>query len=462
MAPNLPPTAEDLSLRTGFEEPVELTLAGTDPEGRTLTYDVDDVVGGTVSGTAPELVFTPDELFSGEASFSYTVSDGRFTSEPADVTIDVAVNLPPTADDIELATEFETPVEVDLSGTDPEGLPLTFDVGTVVGGTVSGTAPDLVFTPDERFGGTASISYTVSDGRFTSETATVTIEVGRNEPPTAADLRLATGFETPVGFTLPGEDPEGVPLQWALVGEPAGGSLSETDESPRNEGLTEEERDALPPVTGGGWFDLVFTPDELFSGEASFSYVVFDGRFVSEPATVTVDVAGNAVPVADDLDVTTSAATPVDLPLTGSDPEGRPLTFEVTSSPEGGALSGTAPELVFTPEDGFSGEATFEFTVDDGRFTSEAATVTITVEAAAVEPTPAPVEPSPVPVEPSPVPVEPTPAPVEPGPTEPAPVPGVDDRLPDTGGLDVAALVVGLGLLTTGATVLLSRARRRD
>ncbi len=506
VAANLPPTAQDLELVTGFEQPVPLTLVGDDPEGLPLTFAVDDLVGGTVSGTAPELVFTPDELFSGTASFSYTVSDGRFTSEAATVTIEVAANLPPTADDIELSTEFETPVEVPLTGTDPEGQSLTFQVGEVVGGTVTGTPPSLVFTPAERFGGTASITYTVSDGRFTSAPATVTIQVAANEPPSADDLRLETGFETPVGFTLPAQDPEGVPLQWALVGEVVGGSLSETDDSPRRAPLTEEERAALPPVTGGGWLDLVFTPDELFSGEASFSYVVFDGRFTSEPATVTIDVAANLAPTADDAELVTGFETPVAVELTGTDPEGQPLTFEVTSSPVGGTLSGTAPELTFTPDEGFSGTTSFEFTVSDGRFTSDPATVSIIVAAAPVEPTPTPtptpapvdptpdptpspeptptpvdptpnpvrpmptpVEPMPTPVEPMPTPVEPTPAPedtVEATPAPPvlapsAPGPVATDRLPATGGASTASLVLGLGLLLSGTAMLLSRSRRR-
>ncbi len=44
---------------------------------------------GTLSGTAPNLTYTPDANYNGPDSSSVTVSDGQLTSAPATVSIDV-------------------------------------------------------------------------------------------------------------------------------------------------------------------------------------------------------------------------------------------------------------------------------------------------------------------------------------------------------------------------------------
>lgn len=51
--------------------------------------------------------------------------------------------------------------------------------------------------------------------------------------------------------------------------------------------------------------------------------------------------------------------------LLGTDPDGDELTFEVAGPPSHGALSGTAPELVYTPSPRFVGRDRFTFLVRD-------------------------------------------------------------------------------------------------
>ena len=55
------------------------------------------------------------------------------------------------------------------------------------------------------------------------------------------------------------------------------------------------------------------------------------------------------------------------------------LTFAVSSDPSHGSLSGTAPDLTYTPDAGYEGTDSFSPTVSDGLATSASATVWITV-----------------------------------------------------------------------------------
>jgi len=95
----------------------------------------------------------------------------------------------------------------------------------------------------------------------------------------------------------------------------------------------------------------------------------------------------NNPPIADDQDVVTEQDTPVDITLTGSDPDGDPLTFTVLTDPANGTLSGAAPNLTYTPDPAFSGTDSFTFKVNDGLLDSAAATVSITVTPAVAEDT---------------------------------------------------------------------------
>ncbi len=87
----------------------------------------------------------------------------------------------------------------------------------------------------------------------------------------------------------------------------------------------------------------------------------------------------NNPPTADDQNVVTEQDMPVDITLTGSDPDGDLLTFSILTGPSHGTLSGTAPDLTYTPSSGFHGTDSFTFKVNDRLVDSAAAKVSLTV-----------------------------------------------------------------------------------
>lgn len=87
----------------------------------------------------------------------------------------------------------------------------------------------------------------------------------------------------------------------------------------------------------------------------------------------------NEAPVAADAAFTTDQDQAVDFPLGASDPENAPLTYQIVTAPAHGTLSGTAPDLCYTPDPGFSGEDFLLFRVSDGSSFSENARITFTV-----------------------------------------------------------------------------------
>ena len=87
----------------------------------------------------------------------------------------------------------------------------------------------------------------------------------------------------------------------------------------------------------------------------------------------------NTPPVADDQSVATDEDTAVSITLTASDVDNDPLTYSVVEDPANGSLSGTPPNLTYTPDPNFNGSDSFTFKANDGEVDSNIATVSITV-----------------------------------------------------------------------------------
>ena len=87
---NRPPTANPQSLTTPMDSPLPITLSGSDPDGDSLGYTVTTLpTHGVLSGTAPNLTYTPLDGFAGEDAFEFIVNDGTRDSQPAVIRIRV-------------------------------------------------------------------------------------------------------------------------------------------------------------------------------------------------------------------------------------------------------------------------------------------------------------------------------------------------------------------------------------
>jgi len=181
---NAPPKAEANAVTTEEDKPVRITLAGSDREGDPLTYSV--VAGpshGRLSGTEPNLVYSPEANFSGSDSFTFKVNDGKADSPATAVSIAVTpVNDLPTANDDTAAAEEDTPIitiDVLANDTDPDnGRLLVVRASQGANGSVTiNTDSTLTYAPNKNFCGTDTFSYTLSDGKGGTDSATVSVTI---------------------------------------------------------------------------------------------------------------------------------------------------------------------------------------------------------------------------------------------------------------------------------------------
>ena len=188
---NLPPTADAQSLIVMEDTASSIALTGSDPESMPLSYTVITLpVNGVLTGIAPDLIYMPATNYSGADSFAFRVSDGVNTSLPATVSITVnPVNDMPTANVQSVTTIENTAKSITLTGSDPDGDPLTFSYTEPIHGVLTGTAPNLTYTPDLGYVGDDSFDFTVSDdgGVTNSASATVSITVSVTPPTQSVD-----------------------------------------------------------------------------------------------------------------------------------------------------------------------------------------------------------------------------------------------------------------------------------
>ncbi len=377
------PVATDASLAGSRNQPLNLTLVATDADDDPLIYTIATGPAHGKLGNAdgplttfpaanlstPNLTYTPDFNFVASDTFTFTASDpGGLTSAAATINIAVAdTNRPPVAQHVAvLELDEDTTVGVALAATDPDGDPVTYAVVQPSHGSLTGTAPDLVYQPYEDFFGDDSFSYHANDAREDSNEVTVAVHV-RPVPdaPQTADVAVNTFANTAVEFAVGATDGDGDPLTLTMSTAPAHGVLSPTFPL------------SLTPSTPA--VSVTYTPSANYAGPDEVSFTLGDGTTAPVTCTVTVIVA-NRAPTATNQAVTIVEDTPTAIVLAGTDPDGQPLAYTVVDQPQHGHLEGTAPNLTYVPDENFDQTDGFVFRVNDGYAESELAAVSITID----------------------------------------------------------------------------------
>jgi hypothetical protein len=315
-----------------------------------------------------DLGFIPNSQFEfpatgGEHTLEVTVSDyaGNIASQVYTYTV---IGPPPGTpvwqDDFETDLGWITnPDGTDTATTgqwergNPES---TFSNGPKQLGDTPSGLNDLV---TGRLAGANAGSYDIDGGVTSIRSLEITL-------PVDLDLTLSFRYYLAHGNNSSSQDY----LRVTVVGTTSSMVFEELGAATNDDGVWSINNVSINEFAGQTVFLLIEAADE---GSDSLVEAAIDDVII-----VSSDI--NHAPTADPQSVTTFMDTPLDILLTGSDPDGDLLTFSVVTSPAHGALSGTAPNLTYTPAPGFIGLDSFAFIVNDGALDSEPAMVDIAVE----------------------------------------------------------------------------------
>ncbi len=212
------PTAVGDGATTHQETPVTVNVVNNDthPDGETLAItEFTNGANGTVTldnGGTPDdpaddqLIYTPNDGFTGHDVFTYTVTDGNGDTTIAAVSVTVT-NAPPMAVDDVVVIELGQPITIDVLANDSDANGGTLTIVSITqpasGSVVINPDETLTYTPEPDSREPAEFTYTIDDGQGDQATATVTVN-------------LTNVFDPPMGIKI--INPAGLPeLEWRMV-----------------------------------------------------------------------------------------------------------------------------------------------------------------------------------------------------------------------------------------------------
>ncbi len=329
-----------------------LAANDTDSDSDALRVDsVGNAVGGTVSLNNGVVVFTPEDGRTEAATFDYVVSDGKGGTDIGTVTVSI---------DDGVVGDVVTPITIggltSYAKQDAQRNAFSLSDGAL---TITGNTWKKMALPD---GGYPITENTVL--RFTYNS-------------TAAGELNGIGLETNNVHIEAGTKQ----LFFGISGSDLGLWAQMTRQiQPVEDGSNVYEID-LSAYAGDTYTQLVFVNDnDARPGTSNGTYAEIAFVEVGEGGT-----GGNTAPVATDDAYTIEEASILNLAKAAllandSDANGDPLQLIAVDAASNGSVAINASgRVIFTPDAGYTGPASFEYTVIDGKGGADTGKVNITI-----------------------------------------------------------------------------------
>ena len=411
---------------TETDAATEFTISVSDGDEevtQTLTAEITtQATHGTVTvvdATTGKFSYTPQVGYTGEDTFTFTLTDTDLagndaqTSDPVTITLNVAEteNLEtPTGEDQVVSVWFwkkQFTVQLGGSVTNSEGANLTYKLGDLPSplsvSSFDEKTGELVLNLDDRCSGLRKITYTVvntgENSSVESEPATIRVNVVKyNRVPKAYNQKLTVERDGTLTIQLTGSNGEKAKrafvqdIEYRILVEPRHGTLEAIDAAAGTYRYT--------PSESFRGYDFIFfrTRDDGFGGLTAKLYSGVGYIRISMADTASTTNSGtdqpdttdspstntNTAPLASAVNVSVASGSSTLITLSGTDAdEGATLTYTVTQQPEHGTVTkidDAGSVLLYTPESGFSGNDTLLYKVkDEYGAESDVAIVTVTV-----------------------------------------------------------------------------------
>ena len=220
-----------------------ITLTGSDADNDSITFAVlTTPTNGTLSGTVPNLIYTPNNNFNGTDSFTFKVNDGLVDSAPATVEILVTSVCSPPALTVPGAQTINLTIPQDCA-TQPTAQPLTFnvtavdpDTGDVIALTAQNLPPGATFTQTNTTAAAASGTFTWTPNIYAeARTFTVTFLAADNCSPAQSVSRTVN-----ITLNIPSS-----PARWQTTNIPKQGTITT---------LLQNGNNLYASIAGGGFY----------------------------------------------------------------------------------------------------------------------------------------------------------------------------------------------------------------
>ena len=374
------PVANNDTTVTDEDVPVTIPVLSNDSD-----IDGDDLTVSEVTQPAhgnaeidqnTQVIYTPAADWSGDDSFTYTISDGNGGTAQATVYVSVnAVNDAPVVSDIpdQTVQEGQTFAAIHLDDyvndvDNPDStLSWSYSGNSELQVSIDANHVATITIPDTNWNGQETITFTATDPQGLADSDAVVFTVTPvNDAPVAVNDSATTDEDTPVTLAVleNDSDSDGDALHIESVGEPLHGTAS-------------IENDTL----------LRYEPEENYFGTDSVRYVVSDGQGGSAQAWVFVTIrAVNDAPVVSDIpDQTvqegqTFAAIHLDDYVNDVDNPDSTLSWSYSGNSElQVSIDANHVATITIPDTNWNGQETITFTATDPQGLADSDAVVFTV-----------------------------------------------------------------------------------
>ncbi len=335
--------------------------------------------GGILYLAGSEVIYTPKANYHGPDSFTYTVQDSNGATDTATVRFNiVAVNHAPKANIDKFTTNTGVPLDIPFTSLLANDTDSDSDQLTVTGITPSLNADitydepgdKLIYNSKTGFNGTDIFTYTVSDGKESSSgLVKVYISPESTDTIVAHDDSIKTDEDTPKTVNVAelfandvDKDHNGIAITSLTV--PEHGKVSLSDDK--------------------SFF--IYSPNHNYNGEDSFTYNIASANGSDTSAgvvNITVAPVDDAIVTSPDKFVTNENVSivlaPKELLSNDINDDQDILTITNVDEPVNGTVKLKDGRIIFIPNKGFSGTASFKYTASSSKGNQSKSLVTVIV-----------------------------------------------------------------------------------
>ena len=265
---------------------------------------------------------------------------------------------PPTANNLSITTNEDTPTTFTMTGSDPEGAALTFSISTQPqNGTVTASGAAGTYTPNENFNGTDTFAYIASDGALSSTAGLVSVTVTAvDDDPNTMNVSAITDEDNAVEITLEAEEYDGDTISFKIKDNPTSGTVSLTGDK------------------------ATYTPNANYYGSDSFTFEAVDytAKKILNTATASITINPiNDAPTASNVtaDAYDNQSIDIDLPVEDVDEDN--LSIQIIDNPSKITLSLNGSSVTIHNPNHYWGTDSFTYQAYDGTAYSDTKTVSL-------------------------------------------------------------------------------------
>lgn len=335
--------------------------------------------GGILYLVGSEVIYTPKANYHGPDSFTYKVQDSNGATDIATVRFNiVAVNHVPKANTDKFTTNTGVPLDIPFTSLLANDTDSDSDQLTVTGITPSSNAnitydepgDKLIYNSKTGFNGTDIFTYTVTDGKESSSgLVKVYISPESTDTIVAHDDSIKTEEDTP---------------KTVKVAELFANDVDKDQNGIAITSLTAPEHGKVSLSDDKSFF--IYTPNHNYNGEDSFTYNIASANGSDTSAgvvNITVAPVDDAIVTSPDKFVTNEnvpiVLAPKELLSNDINDDQDILTITNVDEPVNGTVELKDGKIIFIPNKGFSGTASFKYTATGSKGSQNKSLVTIIV-----------------------------------------------------------------------------------